>query len=34
MSERTSYEPGVPSWADLSTPDVDASKRFYAGLFG
>ena len=34
MSERTSYEPGVPSWADLATPDVDASKRFYAGLFG
>jgi uncharacterized protein len=34
MSERTSYEPGVPSWADLSTPDVDASKRFYSGLFG
>jgi hypothetical protein len=34
MSERTSYEPGVPSWADLSTPDVDASKLFYSGLFG
>jgi uncharacterized protein len=34
MSERTSYEPGVPSWADLSSPDVEASKRFYAGLFG
>jgi uncharacterized protein len=34
MSERTSYEPGVPSWADLSSPDVEASKRFYSGLFG
>ena len=34
MSERTSYEPGVPSWVDLSSPDVEASKRFYAGLFG
>jgi uncharacterized protein len=34
MSERTSHEPGVPSWADLSSPDVEASKRFYSGLFG
>ena len=34
MSERTSYEPGVPSWADLTSPDVEASKRFYSGLFG
>ena len=34
MSERTSYEPGTPSWVDLSTPDVDASARFYGGLFG
>ncbi len=34
MSERTSYEPGVPSWVDLSSPDPAASKRFYAGLFG
>ena len=34
MSERTSYEPGVPSWVDVSSPDLEASKRFYAGLFG
>jgi predicted enzyme related to lactoylglutathione lyase len=34
MSERTSYEPGVPSWVDVSSPDVEASKRFYAGVFG
>jgi predicted enzyme related to lactoylglutathione lyase len=34
MSERTSYEPGVPSWVDLSSPDTDASLSFYAGLFG
>lgn len=34
MTERTSYEPGTPSWADLATPDVDASARFYGGLFG
>ena len=34
MSERTSYEPGVPSWVDLSSPDTDASATFYGGLFG
>ena len=34
MSERTSYEPGVPSWVDVSSPDVEASKRFYGDLFG
>jgi predicted enzyme related to lactoylglutathione lyase len=34
MSERTSYAPGTPSWVDLASPDLEASKRFYAGLFG
>jgi predicted enzyme related to lactoylglutathione lyase len=34
MSERESYEPGTPSWVDLSSPDVDASKQFYGALFG
>jgi predicted enzyme related to lactoylglutathione lyase len=34
MTERTSYEPGVPSWVDLSSPDTDASATFYGGLFG
>jgi uncharacterized protein len=34
MSERTSYEPGTPSWVDLSTPDPAAAKQFYGGLFG
>ena len=34
MPERTSYEPGVPSWVDLSTPDFDASASFYGTLFG
>ena len=28
------YEPGTPSWVELSSPDVDASKRFYCDLFG
>jgi uncharacterized protein len=35
MSERTSYEPGTPSWVELSgTPDVDAAEAFYRDLFG
>jgi predicted enzyme related to lactoylglutathione lyase len=34
MSERTSYEPGVPCWVDLSTPDPEASASFYGGVFG
>jgi uncharacterized protein len=34
MPERTSYQPGTPSWVDLATPDVDASARFYGALFG
>jgi predicted enzyme related to lactoylglutathione lyase len=34
MSERTSYEPGVPCWVDLSSPDPEASASFYGGVFG
>jgi uncharacterized protein len=34
MSERTSYEPGTPSWVDLGTPDIGAAVDFYGGLFG
>jgi uncharacterized protein len=34
MSERNGYDPGTPSWVDLSTPDVDASVRFYGDIFG
>lgn len=34
MPERTSYDPGTPSWIELATPDLAASKAFYAGLFG
>lgn len=29
-----SYEPGMASWVDLSSPDVAASSRFYSELFG
>lgn len=34
MADRSSYTEGTPSWADLMTPDRDASKAFYSGLFG
>jgi uncharacterized protein len=34
MPERDSYEPGTPSWTDLTIPDLDAALRFYGGLFG
>lgn len=34
MTEKTSYEPGTPSWVDLATPDIEAATRFYGELFG
>jgi predicted enzyme related to lactoylglutathione lyase len=34
MAERTSYEPGTPSWVDLTIPDLEGGLRFYGGLFG
>src|SRR4029453_4975542 len=34
MGERDTHEHGTFSWTDLSTPDVEASKAFYGGLFG
>ena len=34
MSERTSYEPGIPCWVDYASPDLDASIEFYGALFG
>jgi uncharacterized protein len=34
MGQRESYEPGVFSWTDLATTDVDAAKPFYSDLFG
>jgi predicted enzyme related to lactoylglutathione lyase len=34
MSERTSYEPGTPSWVDLTTPDLEGALAFYGSLFG
>jgi uncharacterized protein len=34
MGERDGHEHGTFSWTDLSTPDAEASKAFYGGLFG
>ncbi|MCA1669074.1 MAG: VOC family protein [Thermomicrobia bacterium] len=34
MVEMTDYAPGTPSWVDVSTPDMEATKAFYGGLFG
>lgn len=34
MSTRTSYEPGVPCWADLGAPDLADAVDFYTSLFG
>src|SRR3954449_5035265 len=34
MSERTSYEPGTPSWVDLSTPDPAGPRRLAGERFG
>jgi predicted enzyme related to lactoylglutathione lyase len=34
MPEISEFQPGLPSWADLATPDTDESISFYEGLFG
>ncbi len=34
MGERTQYSPGTFSWTDVTTPDQDRAKAFYARLFG
>jgi uncharacterized protein len=28
------YEHGIPSWVDVSSPDLDAARAFYSALFG
>ncbi len=30
----TNFAPGTPTWVDLSTSDLEATKQFYGGLFG
>lgn len=32
--EVATHAPGVPSWCDVSTPDIGRSAAFYSGLFG
>src|SRR5512139_4298353 len=34
MAERSRYEPGIPSWVDLSSQDPKAAAAFYEHLFG
>jgi len=34
MAERESYTPGTFCWVELSTPDQEAARSFYASLFG
>ena len=34
MGERDRHEHGTFSWTDLTTPDAQGAKAFYAGLFG
>lgn len=34
MPERSEYAAGEPSWADLTTTDVDAAATFYGTIFG
>ncbi|QXJ22251.1 VOC family protein [Actinomadura graeca] len=34
MPEVTRYSAGAPCWVDLASPDVEATKDFYRGLFG
>lgn len=34
MPEMTKHEPGMLSWADLSTTDAEGARAFYTALFG
>lgn len=34
MPTRHGYSEGIPSWADLGTPDVEGAKAFYNAVFG
>ena len=34
MTTRDTHDPGIPSWVDLSTPDVEGAKRFYSAVLG
>lgn len=32
--EVSAYQPGMPSWCDVSSPDLPSTVAFYTGLFG
>lgn len=34
MPEINAHRPGTPSWVDVVSPDLEASRNFYTGLFG
>ena len=34
MPQVDRFPPGLPSWADLSSPETDRSASFYGELFG
>jgi predicted enzyme related to lactoylglutathione lyase len=34
MPKRDGFDPGVPSWVDLTTTDEEAARNFYGELFG
>lgn len=34
MPERSEYEPGTPSWANVTSPEIPVSAKFYEQLFG
>lgn len=31
---KVEFAPGTPNWADMGSPDIEATRRFYTGLFG
>ena len=34
MPQVALHAPGTPSWVDLASPNLDASRKFYSALFG
>jgi len=34
MTDKSSFQPGQPTWVDLGSPDLPATKAFYGALFG
>lgn len=31
---KVEFAPGTPNWVDMGSPDIEATRRFYTGLFG